>query len=326
LKARPKALETTHELSHRNALSKTYLGINMSLNRRPNLFIVGAMKAGTTSLAIYLNQHPEIFIALPGGTHEVNFFAPHVTDYGIPWGIGYDNPGLDGYLALFKDAGSATYIGEKSVLYTARPWITDCERRIHDFNPEARIIYVVRDPVERLLSHYRWNVYTLNEDLPLVTAIERREEYLTRSDYAMQWEPYLDAFGADQTRVVVLEEMQADPRKTIAGLLEWLGVSQFPLIKHDVEHNKSPKVVRKVRRGLLPLASLTKHWRWRLWVDQRLSPSVSSFIRRLITTEYIEKNNQLQEARKVLRGMFRSKVDKFEELLGRSLEVWYSRW
>src|SRR5688500_2790920 len=118
----------------------------------PNLFIIGAMKAGTSSLHEYLHQHPQIFMSR---FKEPQYFAPHRTQYGM-WGQGQPlpEPGIDWYLRLFANAGDVEYAGESSVSYTARHWVTGCHERIWEFNAHARIIYLMRDPVERAISHY----------------------------------------------------------------------------------------------------------------------------------------------------------------------------
>ena len=110
----------------------------MSRGRFPNLFIIGAMKAGTSSLHEYLHQHPEIYMSR---FKEPQYFAPHVTREGFAWGQGHQHPepGVDWYLRLFKDAGDVRYAGESSVSYTAHPHFPDCARRIHEFNPDSRL-------------------------------------------------------------------------------------------------------------------------------------------------------------------------------------------
>src|SRR5262249_14086468 len=155
----------------------------------PNLFIIGAMKAGTSSLHEYLHQHPEIFMAR---FKEPQYFAPHTTRSGHRWGQGnpYPEPGHGWYLRLFARAGHVKYAGGSSGSYTARPWVAGCEKRIWEFNPEARLIYILRDPIERTVSHYWHFVLDGREDRDMLPAVRRNPEYVARSYYAMQLQPY----------------------------------------------------------------------------------------------------------------------------------------
>jgi hypothetical protein len=228
----------------------------------PNLFIIGAMKAGTSSLHEYLHQHPQIFMCR---FKEPQYFAPHATRWGQMWGIGHPwpEPGIDWYLRLFQDAGDVKYAGESSASYTARPWVVECERRIHQFNSQARIIYLLRDPVERAISHYWHFVGDGREDLDMLTALQRKEEYVARSNYWMQLEPYLDLFGRDQVHVLTIEQLMAAPAETFRRLFAWLEVDPDVAIRTDERHNVGREQLRQTRRHLVRLDTMRKHWRWR---------------------------------------------------------------
>ena len=169
----------------------------------PNLFIIGAMKAGTSSLHEYLHLHPEIFMSR---FKEPQYFAPHRTRNGLPWGQGNPcpEPGIDWYLRLFDDAGDVKYAGESSVSYTAVPVLSGCHERIYAFNPEARLIYIMRDPVERTVSHYWHNVAGGWEDRDMLAAVKRLKDYTARSHYAMQLRPYINTFGRDRVHLLTL--------------------------------------------------------------------------------------------------------------------------
>src|SRR5688572_24468381 len=111
----------------------------------PNFFIIGAMKAGTTSLWQYLRRHPEIFMSK---LKEPGYFTEELRwDQGIEW-----------YRSLFDDAGSARAVGEASTSYTKWPRFAGIPARMHALVPEARLIYLVRDPGDRIRSHYIHNL------------------------------------------------------------------------------------------------------------------------------------------------------------------------
>lgn len=237
--------------------------------RFPNLFIIGAMKAGTSSLHQYLDQHPAIFMAR---FKEPQYFAPHLTRWKQDWGEGHRHPepGIEWYLRLFKDAGDVAYAGESSVSYTAVPWVTGCHERIHRFNPDARLIYLMREPVERCISHYWHFVVDGREDLGMLEAIQRREEYVARSDYARQLRPYLETFGREQVLALTVEELNRDPLAVFSRLFAFLGIGPVPIDMRE-RHNVTDGMVRQTRRGCVPLDTALKHWRVKP-VLQRVPP------------------------------------------------------
>ena len=285
----------------------------------PNLFIIGAMKSGTSSLHEYLHQHPDIFMAR---MKEPQYFAPHKTRWGQWWGQGqpWPEPGMQWYLNLFRDAGDVKYAGESSVSYTAAPWVSGCERRIHAFNPDARLIYIMRDPVERALSHYWHFVHDGREDLPPLEAFRRKEEYVARSDYARQLRPYLDTFAREQVYALTLEELDGDPAGTMRRLFTWLQVD--PGVDITIERfNVGKSQMRQTRRHLVPLDTMMKHWRWK-----RLEASLPAAVPRLlerITYRPIERRSvPTEEAVKYLRQVLAPKERELSLLLGREFPEW----
>jgi hypothetical protein len=177
----------------------------------PNLIVIGGLKCGTTSLHHYLNLHPEVSMSRP---KELNFFVDELN-----WELG-----ADWYRAHF-DRGAAAR-GETSPHYTSRPRFEGvAERMAETLGPQARVIYMVRQPVDRLLSHYLHNVGGGYEDRPLEAAIaDPQSAYVQRSLYAFQLEPYLEAFGADRVLIVGREELGREREKTMRAVFEFAGV------------------------------------------------------------------------------------------------------
>src|SRR3954454_7151346 len=105
---------------------------------RPNFFIVGAMKSGTTTMARALSLHPRVFMSNP---KELHYFVA-----GRNWGRG-----LEWYEEQFAAANGAVAVGEASVTYTQTPVSPGVAERMARLVPDARIIYLVRHPVERML-------------------------------------------------------------------------------------------------------------------------------------------------------------------------------
>jgi hypothetical protein len=177
----------------------------------PNLIIIGGLKCGTTSLHHYLNLHPEIAMSRP---KELNFFVAELN-----WPLG-----RDWYAGHFDPA--APVRGESSPHYTNRPSFGGVPERMRDLiGAHARLIYVVRDPIDRMLSHYLHNVGGGYDDRPLAEALSDPESsYVARSAYFFQLEPYIEAFGAERIEIVGREELKADRPGTMRRAFEFLGV------------------------------------------------------------------------------------------------------
>jgi hypothetical protein len=176
----------------------------------PNLVLIGGLKCGTTSLHHYLNLHPEIAMSRP---KELNFFVAELNwDLGPEW-----------YAAHF-DAG-APVRGETSPHYTGRPRLDGVAERMRELIPDAHLVYAVRNPIDRLLSHYLHNVAGGYESRSLDAVLaDERSAYFDRSRYAYQLEPYLEAFGRGAIAIVAQDELRADREGTMRELFGFLGV------------------------------------------------------------------------------------------------------
>jgi Sulfotransferase family len=176
----------------------------------PNLVVIGGLKCGTTSLHHYLNLHPSISMSRP---KELNFFVEELNwELGPAWYGSHFDPG-------------AAVRGETSPHYTDRPRLDGVAGRMRELIPHAHVVYMVRDPVDRMLSHYLHNVAGGYEERSLEEAFGRWDTaYVDRSRYAFQLEPYLDAYGPDRVRVVAREELKADRTGVMQRLFEFLGV------------------------------------------------------------------------------------------------------
>jgi hypothetical protein len=176
----------------------------------PNLIVIGGLICGTTSLHHYLNLHPEISMSRP---KELNFFVAELN-----WPLG-----TEWYAAHFDP--SAAVRGETSPHYTDRPRLGGVAARMREVIPHARIIYMVRDPIDRMLSHYLHNLGGGYDDRALPEALASEDSaYVDRSRYAFQLEPYLDAFGRDRIEIVSREELKDARAATMRRLFDFLGV------------------------------------------------------------------------------------------------------
>jgi hypothetical protein len=176
----------------------------------PNLVVIGGLKCGTTSLHHYLNLHPEIAMSRP---KELNFFVAELN-----WELG-----PDWYASHFDRA--APVRGESSPHYTNLPRFAGVAERMRELLVDARLIYMVRDPIDRMLSHYLHNVGGGYESRGLEQALADPDSaYVARSRYAMQAEPYLERFGAERLLVVTREELRDDRAATMRRAFDFVGV------------------------------------------------------------------------------------------------------
>jgi Sulfotransferase domain len=183
----------------------------MSGPRLPNFFVIGAMKAGTSSLWQALRSHPQVYMP---ETKEFHFFS---------------NPdraarGLDWYAAHFADAGDAVAVGEASTNYTKYPRRAGTPANIAAVIPDAKLVYVVREPISRIQSHYLHVAHRYGERRPLTEAVRAEPEYVNISRYRMQIDQYLDHFDRSQLLVITSEALRAEPNETLAKVLRFLDV------------------------------------------------------------------------------------------------------
>lgn len=188
----------------------------------PNFLVIGGMKCGTTSLDYYLKAHPEI--AMP--SKEVDFFSRNY-HLGLGW-----------YESLFKEKNEETKTyGETSVSYAKYPYHEGVPKRIYSVLPDVKLIYVVRDPIDRIISHYMHLVYADAEDRPFDKVFEEEgveSLYVYYSLYYLQIEKYLEYFHKDQILIIYLDNL----REMSKRLITLRQVFKFLNIATDIE---SPK-------------------------------------------------------------------------------------
>lgn len=215
----------------------------MAQPRRPNLFLVGAMKAGTNTLHRLLDAHPDIYMSKK--PKEPSWFVGSNSAKSEDW-----------YLGLFAEAGEARFVGEASTDYTRAPRLKGAPEKIRNYAPDARILYIMRDPLDRALSHYWWDVQFSAEGRSFKDAATRSREILAVGNYAMQIEPYLNTFGRDRVHVVTLENLSADAPATLKGVWDFLGLPPADVTGGAAPPRYNPGRV-EVRR--LPGAGLLSH-------------------------------------------------------------------
>lgn len=185
----------------------------------PNLIVIGAMKCGTTALHRYLDLHPDIAMSEP---KELNFFfGPERINGDRGEHAGNWHRGVGWYAAQFRPAPVR---GEASPGYTS-PSFPEAADRMARIVPEARLVYAVRDPIERAVSQYLHHRADGAERRPIEEALlDPASQYLARSMYYARLEPYLTRFPRDRLLICAQENLLADRRATLRELYRFAGV------------------------------------------------------------------------------------------------------
>jgi len=200
--------------------------------RLPDFVIIGAMKSATSSLYQQLVAQPGIFMCTP---KEPNFFS--------------DDPqyakGLTWYADLFAEAPNGSLLGEASTHYTKLHTHPETVHRLAEYLPNARFVYVMRHPLDRLVSHYihEWSTGVYQCDIG--EAITIYPELIDYGRYAMQLEPYFEAFGNSAVLPVFFDRLLKEPQAELERICKFIGYNSPPKW-HDLKpDNVSSQRVRR---------------------------------------------------------------------------------
>lgn len=207
----------------------------------PNFLIIGAAKCGTTSLHRQLRAHPDVF--MPGGRwKEPTFFSDHSP--------GRWSRGLEWYESLFSDWRGEQAVGEASTSYTKAPYHAGVPERIARVLPDVRLIYMVRDPVDQIISHYLQLVFFNHLRHSFEDAVRREGVLLETARYATQLQPYRARFPEAHLRIVPFDRYVRDPEREARALCRFLDVDDDIDLPLDRARNASAG-----RRLMRPLHS-----------------------------------------------------------------------
>lgn len=235
--------------------------------RLPSFVIIGAMKSATSSLYDQLTGQPGIFMCTP---KEPNFFSDaEQYSKGMSW---YEN--------LFAYADKESLLGEASTHYTKLPTHPETVQRIKEHLPDARFIYVMRHPLNRLVSHYihEWStgVYHCNID----EAVDKYPELISYGRYAMQLEPYFEAFGRAAVLPVFFDHLLSEPQAELERICRFIGYQGQPVWIQDLKpDNVSSERIRKFPGYRLLIESGLATWLRRHFIPQGLRNIVKMKLR-----------------------------------------------
>lgn len=179
----------------------------------PNLVVIGAMKSATTTLHGWLNQHPDIAMS---DVKEINFFLAAPSERGVAWYARHFDP-------------EAPFRGESSTSYTKFPQRAGVPERMAAVIPGAKLIYILRDPIDRTVSHYFHATQRGRERRSLAQALSVLEDnlYVDPSRYHFQLQQYLPHYPLKRILILTMEELSRDPHPVLDRVLAFLGARSF---------------------------------------------------------------------------------------------------
>lgn len=267
----------------------------MSPQRRPDFIIIGAMKSGTTTLQTQLAAQRGVFMTTP---KEPNFFSDdEVYARGADW-----------YCSLFDAAGPEDLKGEASTHYTKLPTYPHTVTRMASMLDAPKLIYVIRDPVDRAVSHYlhEWTEGRMGRDP--VAAFAAHGELVDYGRYPKQLAPFIAQFGLQNILLTSLEQLKADPEGEFACVEKHLGARGPFVWDHGMgAQNVSAQRVRRLplqrllvdnpvatvlRRTLVPKALRTKIRLARTRSDR---PELPSDLRRRLEQQFTPDRDALAQ-------------------------------
>ena len=278
----------------------------------PNFFVVGAQRAGSTSLYEFLKQTEDVFVS---HIKEPNYFTSIDGTYLSPPPIRDKKK----YLSLFKKGEDQKFLGEATPEY-----LSDIEapKLIHKVSPNAKIIISLRDPVERAFSSYLMFerlghmkstfLNVLNE------CLEKKNKGLKSPlgllETGLYYEPvnrYLNIFGPKQIKIIIFEKFIKEPKKTMEEVLEFLDIKSSIDNFKEVIYNKYG-----VPRGPF-LRLLVKDKTIDRIIERFISASARKFVKENLLMKNKPKPKINLEARKILVDFYKEDVEKLEKLLGK---------
>jgi len=224
----------------------------------PDFLIIGAMKRGTSTLQAQLAAHSGIFMTMP---KEPNFFSDDdIYARGLPW-----------YESLFDPAMPGDLKGEASTHYTKRPTYPKSLDRMAAVLQAPKLIYMIRNPVDRAVSHYvhEWTMGNVSTDLD--SALDTYPELISYGCYGWQIAPFAKRFGADSILIISLEEMHRDNQAVLERVGAFLALSEPLFWQPDLGRmNAGADRIRRLPLHGLIFDNTVATWARRTLVPQAL--------------------------------------------------------
>lgn len=295
--------------------------------KKPNLFIVGNPRCGTTALYNYLKLHPEIeFPKLKEPRYLASLAQkfPHngIGDASIDRAIIKNK---EDYLALYENC-DAKYIGDASpdTLFYYNTTIDEIKR----FTQRPKIIIMLRNPADRAYSAYCHLVRDGREKLSFKEALAE-EDFRMHNNWDFMWffksvginvdaiKSFMDAFSPDCVMVITQENLERMPQETLSDIYEFLGISDYQGLDYSVRWNASGTSVNFVSRLVLSRSNI-----WSSKLRELLKRLVPSRLLHRLAASMIDKEVMLESDRAVLLDFYSKEIEVLENLLDRDLTEW----
>jgi hypothetical protein len=274
----------------------------LTMNGPKHFFIIGAQKAGTTSLYEYIATHPDIFAS---SKKETKFFC-------------HPKPSpkrTQRYETFFEGRTTEPWVFEASPHYTQYPKYVGIPERLHARFPDARLVYILRHPIERVFSHYLFSLASPSgrEHRTFLDALATKPVYLSTSSYYLQIEQFLQFFPASQFHVLLLDDLTADPSATLRRVFEFL----------DVDPSFEPpnlKTIYNETKGRSTMVSPMIHRFESSSAYQQVPSRIRHWLRRRVRAPVPTKAEIFSEASyNHVHRLLRDDVAKLQEFLRRDL-------
>jgi hypothetical protein len=312
---------------HLNATSPPTTVQSMTL---PNFLLIGAAKAGTSSIHNYLKQHPEIFLS---ENKEPRFFAfdGRTAHQDRPWDRLWADSivvAQDAYESLFDGVRGEKAIGESSTIYLASPHAAS---RIKHHVPQAKLIASLRNPIDRAYSHYQMcrarGLEPLETFEEAIAAEQARSNpgliqpwnYLQRGLYYEQLRTYLELFDREQIHIVLFEDLKRDSHAVLKNLCAFLGVDDS--FEFDTSKKKNVRHQYKSRRLERVLSSTS---RAKPLVPGELHGPARNVLQGLRRLNWGRRDPMKEQTRRMLARRYAEDITNLGMLIDRDLSHWRS--
>lgn len=294
----------------------------------PEFFVVGAAKAGTTTLYYLLKKHPQIKMS---ALKETNFFSLGEKNFSFAGpgdmdGIGsFSVVNREDYIRLFIKNDKEIISGEVSPLYLYDPGVPV---KIKAEVPDAKIVIILRNPVDRCYSAWMYAKLSLREKEDFWNGIRLEKArlkagweffwaYVGASRYYEQVKRYYEIFGSQKIFVILLEEFSQNPKKYMADMYEFLGVDPTfcPNISRKYNIGGQPRI--SILHRILRFSFISKFYR------DSLPDEVKYYLRVIYSKINLQRADSLRDRdRKRLMVYFHHDIEMLEDLLQRDLSIW----
>lgn len=302
----------------------------------PTFFIIGATKSGTSSLYFYLKQHPDVFMPV---VKEPHFFAyePDTEVREVVAGQLRKNAftvtQVERYRELFRNASVQRARGEASAMYIYLPGTA---ARIRSYLPEAKLIVILRNPVQRAYSAYLHQIREGKESLPTFIAALGAEEkrmaegwaplyhYQNMGFYFRQLSRFYEQFSTEQIKVFLYEDLERSSGEVTRAIFNFIGVDDTFVPDMKTKYNVTG--VPQNRSLHRVYGFLKKPNAFKNWGKQFLSLTVRDRVKKRLVAQLEAKNLRKpplsEEAKARLLAVYRPDILQLQDLLGRDLSHW----